>query len=1077
VRFALLGPLSVHDQSGEISVAGRLRRTLLAALLLDAGTPVSTDRLAALLWGAEAAGSSAPAALHVQVMRLRHALGDQDQERVRAVPPGYLIQLAPGELDLHVFAEEYAAGRRKLGEQAWADAAKRFRAALELWRGRPLAGIPALAHDVRVRELEETYVLALQGRIEAELNLGRHRDLADELGALVQENPRNETFHRQLMLALHRAGRSDEAVGAYDAYESSLLDELGLEPSAELAELREAVVRDDASLALRLNPDAPRQLPADTRLFTGRAAETAELVAAAEKSPGTLVISALDGLGGIGKTTLAVHAAHHLADRFPDGQLFIDLRGRSAGTEPVSPGDALAYLLRSLGVPPRAVPDDVPERSALYRSKLADSRTLIVLDNAVNPEQVRPLLPAAPGCLVLITSRNRMTGLEHAEAMTVDVLSEPESLALLAVVAGPRRALTDSPAARELAALCGHLPLALRIVAARLRHQDTLTVEGLVAELGDEDRRLGGLSDGERDLRSVFDSSLAALPAPERDLLVLLGQITGPDVDVYGAASLAGLDLATARRLLDALVEHNLLIRQAERYGLHDLVRSYARTLMDRTGVRARAARERLLDFYQHTAWIGALQQPAGIRWRALAFPEPSGPVPELPDVSGSLSWFRAERANLLATVSDAGTPPERRIDLTSALAGYLLQDGPWSQTAQMHEAAARIAEELDEPLALAAALCNLSQILRQIGRSRFGEAVESAERALRICRELGHRRGETDALYRIGQISYNQGRPEDTVATHMLALPIAQETGDRYAEAQIRLALGQSCDLLGKREESRMHHDISVRILRELGLPHMEALALSSSTRKLISEGEFAVAAENCRRGLAIGREYGHRQVEASFLTNLGWILGMTGRHEQAHAEFRNALGIFEELGYETGVTMVLAFLGPSRTNAGDPVSAIGYLERGYSDTDVAAEGAHLYTQVELMRELGYARYLTGDPRGVPLLERALETYRGPLDDDQGMGATLNRLGAVALDQSETEIAIERFEEALRLTRVAGMPIDQAHALDGLARCRERLGDPDGARESLREAAELYRRMGAFELADAERRLTALDG
>ena len=258
-----------------------------------------------------------------------------------------------------MFAEEYAAGRRKLGEQAWAEAALRFRAALELWQGRPLADVPALADDARVRELEETYVQALQGRIEAELNLGRHHELLDELGALADEHPRHEAFRSQLMLALHRAGRPDDALAAYEAYRGALLDELGLEPSAELRELHAAIARADPSLALPPNPNAPHQLPADTRAFTGRVAELAELVGAAGSAARTLVITALDGMGGIGKTALAVHAAHRVADRFPDGQLFIDLRGHSPEVEPLSGAEALAYLLRSLGIPAQAIPPGV----------------------------------------------------------------------------------------------------------------------------------------------------------------------------------------------------------------------------------------------------------------------------------------------------------------------------------------------------------------------------------------------------------------------------------------------------------------------------------------------------------------------------------------------------------------------------------------------------------------------------------------------------------------------------------------------------------------------------------------------
>jgi tetratricopeptide (TPR) repeat protein len=496
---------------------------------------------------------------------------------------------------------------------------------------------------------------------------------------------------------------------------------------------------------------------------------------------------------------------------------------------------------------------------------------------------------------------------------------------------------------------------------------------------------------------------------------------------------------------------------------------------MDRAGDEARAARERLLDYYQHTAWLAAAHHAGGVHWRAETFPEPSGPTPELLDLADSLAWFRAERANLLAALADDATAPGRRADLTAALAGYLLQDGPWSQAAHLHETAARTAQDAGEPLVQANALCNLSQILRQIGRTRYDEAVESAEQALRIYRELGHRRGEADALYRLGQISYNQGKPADTLATHRLALPIAQEIGDRLAEAQIRHALAQCCELLSDREEARAQNEIAGKLYRELGLPHLEAFVISSLASVAIHDGDLAVGAESGRRGVAIGQEYGHRQVEAGALTNLGRVHSMRGEHDESHAVFLRALRIYEELGYETGQNMVLAYLGPARIEAGDLESAIGYLERGFAV--VAAEGAHLYTRLELMRELGFARYMSGDDEGVTLIHDALEAYRGPVDDEQGMAATLNRLGAVALHRGEPAAALDHYGEAEQLARRVGMLIDHAHALDGLARGHEQLGDTAAAAENLRTAMELYRRMGSFELAEAEKRLAALGG
>lgn len=301
MRYTLLGTLSAADDAGPVILRGTQRRTLLAMLLLHAGEPVSAEALTDLLWG-ENARQGAVAALYNQIKRLREVFGDDD--RIRAVPPGYSIAVEPGELDLHVFADECAAGRRRLADRDWAAASRHYGTALGLWRGRPLADIPALAGIPRVRELEEARVQALQGRIEAELQLGRHHELIGEVRELIAEHPRHEAFRSQLMLALYRSGRPEDAVAAYDAYRGSLIDDLGLEPSAALHELRDAILRRDPALSVPPNPNAPRQLPTSTRTFTGRAAELAALIDEAQRASGAVVISALDGMGGIGKTAL-----------------------------------------------------------------------------------------------------------------------------------------------------------------------------------------------------------------------------------------------------------------------------------------------------------------------------------------------------------------------------------------------------------------------------------------------------------------------------------------------------------------------------------------------------------------------------------------------------------------------------------------------------------------------------------------------------------------------------------------------------------------------------------------------------
>ena len=1070
MRFALLGPLSVHDDEGPVKVTGKLRRTLLAALLLDAGTPVSADRLAALLWGPEAAAGTS-AALHTQLMRLRQALGDED--RVRAAPPGYLIHVEPGELDLHVFAEQYAAGRRRLADKAWTEASRHFGDALELWRGRPLADIPALADDLRIRELEETHLRALQGRIEAELNLGRHHEVLDELRALTEEHPRNEAFRGQLMLALYRAGQRDEAAAAYDEYEQSLLDELGLEPGLELRELHKAVLRGDAALSLPPNPNAPRQLPADTRTFTGRAAELAELLGSAAQASGPLVISALDGMAGIGKTALALHAAHRIADRFRDGQLFIDLRGYAAGGAPMPAEEALAYLLRSLGVPPQSIPSGLRDRAALYRTRLAQSRTLIVLDNAADPAQVRPLLPDAAGCLVLITSRDRLTGLDRARSLSLDILGEDEAVALLGKVAGTDKAPARSPAVRELAALCGYVPLALRIVAARLRHTAGLTVEDLVAGLRDEGARLGRLTDGERDLASVFETSYRHLPEPERRALRLLSVLPGPDIDAYAAANLLAVDLPTAEGLLSSLLGRSLLIRQVEgRYGIHDLVRAYTRSLLDAAGDQARAARDRLLDYYQHTLWTAVRLHTTAIRWRG-PVPGFAGPSPEPTDMARALAWLRAERAGLLAATADPSVPAARRVDLALGLAPLMQIDGPWPEAVALQRAAEQRAEALGDLQGQADALRNRGQI-SEVGDFDQNERTGLIyQRARDLYRRAGSRAGEADVLFRIGRVLAQDNDLEAALEVGRAALALFREIGDRQGQTHAMLAISDTARLLGDNEAALEMCEQAAAVYRELGNRQGEATVLQHLGYVLGELGELNAAIAPLTAALEIDREYAQRQAEASVLNVLGGIHSLQGAHELADEALRRSLELFEDLGHRLGAAVVLTHLGQDRVAANESAAGIGYLERAYAGF---REIGNPYSETEVLRELGWARVRAGDAAGTELIGRALEAYRGTVDDPPGEVEALVMLGCAALEAGDPRRALARFEEALPLARRIRRNVGVARALDGIARCRERLGEREAAAGPLREAVAMYRRMGLAELAEAQRRLAALE-
>jgi len=621
MRFALLGPLVMDDGAGgRPTPTGARLRVLLAALLLHANAPVAAEALAEAVWD----GSPPPGAvdtLRSYVWRLRRALGPGAETRIMARDPGYLIRVDQSELDVLEFEALCRQAGAVLREHAWAKASAAAAQALMLWRGTPLLDVASQTLHVEfVPRLEQLRVQALEDRAEADLRLGHDDRLVPQLRDLTAQYPLRERFHAQLMLALTRRGRQAEALAAYQEARRVLVGELGIEPGPELRQLQQRILRGDPGLAppapvspstlIGAGAPVPRQLPTGVRHFTGRRAELDILTGLPDESgqpaaaEGTSVIAVIDGMAGIGKTTLAVHAAHRLSGRFPDGQLFIDMHGYTRGCEPRDPGEALGWFLRALGVPPQWVPREVDERAALYRQHLAGSRTLVVLDNAADETQLRPLLPGSPGCLVLVTSRRRLKGLDDAHILALDLLAQQDAVALLRAVASLGRVPPDDPALAETAELCGRLPLALRIAAALLRHRPAWSLEHLAGLLRDQQQRIAALSDGERDLGAVFDLSCRSLTDAQRHLFRHLGLIPGPHTDVHASAALIDTDLGTAGRLLEDLLDHNLLIQQAPgRYQLHDLIRLHARTLADYDPAPHRdAALDRLLEYYQHLA-------------------------------------------------------------------------------------------------------------------------------------------------------------------------------------------------------------------------------------------------------------------------------------------------------------------------------------------------------------------------------------------------------------------------------------------------------------------------------------------
>ena len=679
---------------------------------------------------------------------------------------------------------------------------------------------------------------------------------------------------------------------------------------------------------------AHRQLPADPATFTGREWELAELMAAVDTSgevgPRTVVISAIDGMGGVGKSALAVHVAHRLRDRFPDGQLFIDLHGYTQGMAPLDPADALATLLKSLDVPPGQIPAELDARAAAYRERLAGTRTLILLDNAATEAQIRPLIPGDAGCLVLITSRKRLKALDDAHTVALDVLPPPDAVALLRTLVEPTRAPAQDPQWQKIAALCGYLPLALRIAAALIRHRPAWTLGHLADKLRAAPLDLGPFTDGERDLSAVFDLSYQALADDQGDLLRRLGLSPGPDTDAYATAALLDADPARAERLLQDLVDHHLLTEPTQgRYRMHDLIRTYARSravAVDPEPERDRAL-GRLLHYYAHTAQTASQAITRSPR------PEPSGPAPAnmpyLRDPDAARAWLRTEHPNIDAAFTHAHAHhlDGHTVALAAGLAEILHTDGPWTRALDLHQAAATTAERLSHAAAHAAALNDLGRLRSVTGD--YPGAGDVLARALEIYRALGNRLGEATVLNDLASVRQVTGDYPQARYALTRALEICRTLGDRLGEATALTALGRVRHLTGDRLGAGDALTLALEIYRALGNLNGEATALTYLGRVRESAGDHPGADDALTRALEIYHETGERGNEAWALNHYAAAIAATGDRPRALSVYQQALAMNQELNKPDDEAISLEGIADHHLATGDPVQGAAHLRQ----------------------------------------------------------------------------------------------------------------------------------------------------
>jgi DNA-binding SARP family transcriptional activator/tetratricopeptide (TPR) repeat protein len=932
MRFGILGPLEVWDNGQLVAVGRPQQRVLLAVLLLHANKVASVDRLVTDLWGDQ----SPPAArdlLQGNVARLRRALrtdrGGTVWQPLVTRPPGYLMQVRSGELDCDRFEELAAAGRltHDALKGALEQAAAMLDEALALWRGPVLDGIESELCRREATRLEERRLAVTEERFEIALRLGHHARTIGELRGQVQTHPLRERLWALLMVALYGVDRQADALAAYRGLRQILVEQLGVEPSETLQRLQRDILsradaldiyrQDRAEYVVEAGPAhrpaghvVPAQLPTAIAAFTGREQHLKrldELLSGAGDGPTSGVpLAVISGPPGIGKTTLAVHWGHEVRHHFPDGQLYVNLRGFDRSGSVMSPAEAVRGFLDALDVPPQRIPVSLDAKVGLYRSLLADRRILVVLDNALQVEQVRPLLPGAPGCVALVTSRNQLTGLivaDGAQPLILDLLSSAEAQEMLARRLGRDRMDADPAAVDEIITRCARLPLALAIVAARAIAHPDFTLAVLASELrpaaGGLDAFTGG--DATIDTRAVFSSSYRALSAGAAHLFRKLGLHPGPDISAPAAASLVGMPVASVRVLLAELARAHLVTEHlAGRFRFHDLLRAYATELtreLDSDGDR-RAARCRMLDFYVRTAHAGnRLMHPTR---DPISLPVPStGPAAErLADDHAALSWFAAERSVLIAAVKlAAGAGFDTYTwQLAWTMTTFLERQGYWRDKAATQQAALAAAVRLADRRAQADAHRGIALALIELGLT---EGHPHLRQAMKLYGELGDDVGQAATNMNLCWMFGRQARRPEALRHARRAYDLYLAAGHQSGQANALNAIGWHQILRGEHEQAVVSCRRAIDLHHEIGNRSGEAAALDTLGYAHHHLGQGRQAVTCYERALEVYHDTDDRYEEARTLINLGDTHAAMGDEDRARDTWREALRILTELGH----------------------------------------------------------------------------------------------------------------------------------------------------------------------------------
>ncbi|MEV6238364.1 tetratricopeptide repeat protein [Lentzea sp. NPDC051838] len=1006
----VLGPFEVEAAGRLLDPGGPRLRAMLALLAVYAGRPVSVATFVAELWGPQAP-PDAERTVRTYSSRLRKGIGPL-AVLIGTRAPGYVL-LEPDVVDVVRFQRLAREGHAALAEGAAASARERLTAALELWRGRPFDefdGVAALEAE-RIR-LAGVRLDVVQDRVDADLAAGSGVELVAELTDLTVAHPGHERLWGQLMTALYRAGRQADALEAFQRARRGLVEHAGVEPSPVLADIQERVLAHDSRLLaspepIRTADPRPAQLPPLVRGFTGREAELAELDTAVAASGDAVAVVAVCGTAGVGKTALAVRWAHSAAARFPDGQLYVNLRGFDPeGALP--PEEALHGFLAAFGVTADRMPQVLQAQIALYRSMTAGKRVLVVLDNARDAAHVRPLLPAGPGSAVVITSRDDLAGLvarDGAHRVGLDVLGADEAADLLRLLIGDR--IATSAELDDLAAQCSRLPLALRIAAELVARRGRVGLD----DLADERHRLDLLqagTDADTAVRAVFSWSERHLPAAANRLFWLLGLHPGRDTDADAAAALAGVDARVGRNLLDVLQGAHL-VENPGRWTMHDLLRAFARERAEQR-LSESERHNALKNLYEHylTAALDAMDAlyPYTKRWRR---GESGVDEPSTMTASAAKTWLDTERLTLVTiTGTAAGDLAEYAVKIARVIDQHLNVGYHNADAFSVHQNALSAAENLGDAAGRARSLLELGRSHARAGA--YSEADEHYRRALGLYRRLGDLPGEARTLHALGNNEGRARRYHDALASYSLALTLSREAGDRGQEAVELASIGQVQHSLGRHDEAMDCYRQAAAIYAEIGQRVGQGRILNDLGSALQSYGRLEEAHEHHQRALAILHAVGDRAAEAIAHTDLGRICSRWGRHADALEHHEQAIAVFREIGDPVGEAEVLINLGIA-----------------HECMSRYREAADLHQQAETL--------------AVKLGDRLLEC------------AALNGRGRAAVASGRYDEAVACHQDALVHAREMEDREQEARSLDDLATAQERAGQPAEARR-LREAA-----------------------